>query len=139
MTVLLLPSDLGDWFGSRTVIDVNRATTAIRMAEGWLQSATRITPWPPPSPVPGDIQAWLLELAALAYVNNPRQMTQRQTGGVITMWEPDAHARRAEILDAARSRYNRVGMPSAVPQPVSPLTMWPDPALPWGYGVGYYR
>jgi len=135
---VLLPSDLGGWFGGRTVIDVNRATTAIRMAEGWLQSATRIDPWPP-NPVPEDVRAWLLELAALAYVNNPRQMTQRQTGGVITMWAPDAQSRRAEILDAARSRYNRAGMPSTVPQPVSPLTMWPDPALPWGYGVGYYR
>lgn len=136
-TPLPFPSDLGQWFGGRVVVDVPRAETALRMASGWLQSATRISPWP--GDVPEDLWAWCLELAALAYVNNPRQVTQRQTGGVITAWEPDARARRAEILDAARSRYNLSGMPASVPQPTSPLVAWPDPSLPWGYNVGYYR
>lgn len=126
MTLITAP-DLSAWMGRQ--VDLDRATVAIEIAEGWLLDATRLDPWPDPTTgtVPPDLRAWCIELSALAYVNNPRQMIQRQAGGVITAWANDALSQRRTILADARARYNAVGMPrGSFPDAQS----WPDPAIP---------
>lgn len=113
-------------------LDDTRATEAIRVAEGWLLSATRIDPWPSTDlgdTIPEDLRAWCMELSALCYVNNPKSTTQRQTGGVVTAWEPTELAKREAILSAARARYNMINQPSGS---FPPAQCWPDPAYPWG-------
>lgn len=130
---ILSSIDLGAWMGRD--LDENRATASVRLAEGWLLAATRLDPWPDLNTAGEDLRAWVMELAALAYLNNPREVTQRQTGGVLTAWTGDALMRREAILHAARARYNRHGLPQASSPDVN---IWPDPALPWGgYGIQY--
>lgn len=127
---LIAPADLGTWMG-RTLDDA-RATASIRISEGWLLAETRMDPWPTTDLgdiIPEDLRSWCLELSALCYVNNPKSMTQRQVGGVVTAWEPTEMAKRAAILSAARARYNTMNMPQgSFPCP----ERWPDPAYPWG-------
>ncbi|HEX6873603.1 MAG TPA: hypothetical protein VF163_21095, partial [Micromonosporaceae bacterium] len=47
--------------------DTAAATTARRVASGWLRSATKRSDWP--DPVPDDLWAWAIELAAMVYRN----------------------------------------------------------------------
>lgn len=74
--------------------------TAIRVAEGWLRAVTTALTWPP-APVPEDLWAWALELAAIAY-NNPIGLVQRITDEDTRAWGTE---RRMQILEAARLRY----------------------------------
>lgn len=134
-----MPDELGSWMG-RTLDDA-RATESIRIAEGWLLAETRLDPWPEGWPtagatVPEDLRSWCMELAALSYVNNPKSVTSRQTGAVITQWSLDDQAKRMQILAAARTRYNKIGRPQGS-FPVA--NEWPDPANPYGRGDWWYR
>lgn len=135
--MLIDPDDLGSWMGK--TLDSDRATQAIRIAEGWLLSATRMDPWPslPQDTIPGDLAAWCLELSALAYVNNPKSMIQGQVENTaLLQWEPDGQARRQAILDAARARYNTVALPrGSFPR----AQCWPDEARPRGTREAWYR
>ncbi len=81
-------------------LNVDSADLAIRIAEGWLREATGLSAWP--VPVPDDLWAWAVELAALAY-DNPTGLAVRTVGGVTESWP--AAARRAELLEAARRRF----------------------------------
>lgn len=102
--------------------------SAIRVAEGWLASVcTSFTAWP--TPVPDDLWAWAIELAAIAY-NNPVGLVQRITDEDTRAWGTE---RRQEILAAARQRY---GSGSTSPVFASaatgtsnfpPAPRWPDP------------
>ena len=74
--------------------------SAIRVAEGWLLAACTSLVWPP-TPVPDDLWAWAIELAAIAY-NNPVGLVQRITDEDTRAWGTE---RRKEILAAARLRY----------------------------------
>lgn len=141
--MLINPSDLGDWmFGvNRTAkFDETRAAQSIRIAEGWLLSATRMDPWPDltqgADTIPDDLAAWDLELSALCYVNNPKTATQRQVGAIITQWAPDAQAKRQQILGAAKARYNQTGLPRGS---FPPAKCWPDEARSWGVGEVWFR
>lgn len=100
-------------------LDVDSAVVAVRVAEGWLRSATRLTAWP--DPVPEDLWSWALELAAMAY-DNPTGVGSRTTGG-----EADAGLldRRADILRSAALRYG-----SGVDGGVGPVFSFPAP-VPW--------
>ncbi len=81
-------------------VKLDTAEVAIRVAEGWLRSATRIAgDWP--YPVPEDLFSWCIELAALAY-DNPTGLSDLTVGPVARTW---AVTRRAEILTAAAGRY----------------------------------
>jgi len=124
--VLISLTALGDWMGQ--TLDTARATQSVAIAEGWLQSATRLDPWPQDAgSTPADLSAWCMELSALTYVNNPRTAISRTTGGVATQWAADAQARREQILAAARARYDT----SRAPQGSFPCAEgWPDPAGP---------
>jgi hypothetical protein len=101
--------------------------SAIRVAEGWLLAAcTALTEWP--APVPDDLWAWAIELAAIAY-NNPLGLVQRVTDEDTRSWGTE---RRKEILAAARQRY---GSGAATPvfsdsatgdSNFPPAPRWPD-------------
>lgn len=95
---------------------------AVRVAEGWLRSvATSVTVWPP-DPIPEDLWAWEIELAALAY-GNPMSLITRTTDEETRNW---AVERRREILEAAAVRYGGSVQPSGVGN--FPIALdWPDP------------
>ena len=75
------------------------AAIAIRVAEGWLRSATRLTVWP--NPVDAELFSWTIELAAIAW-SNPEGLESLTVSSVSRTW---AVTRRNEILTAAASRY----------------------------------
>jgi hypothetical protein len=96
---------------------------AIRVAEGWLRGkCTQLTAWPP-SPVPDDLWAWAIELAAMVY-SNPEGLATRTVNEDTHGW---IISRRAEILAAAAQRYG-----GAAPQGSFPDSLdWPDgPYIP---------
>lgn len=108
-------------------LDEAAAEEARRKAQAWLGSATRLTVWP--TPIPEDLRAWALELAALAY-DNPSPLLSERVGEVQTApyW-----ARRAEILAEARTVYGLAavnGSPVGVFPAAEP---WPDPVV-YRYG-----
>jgi hypothetical protein len=108
-------------------IDLAAAEEARRQAQAWLASATLLPQWP--TPVPEDLRAWALELAAQAY-DNPLGLASETVGPTQSVWSP---TRRAEILTAARVRFSAAAGPIGVfptPEP------WPDPiVLPAWYPV----
>jgi hypothetical protein len=116
---LVNPSDLAVYLQHSVKTDA--AQVAIRVAEGWLRSAaTSLTTWPP-NPVPEDVWAWCLELAALAY-GNPQSLITRTTDEETRNW---ALERRREILEAASVRYSASKIPLGVGNfPAAPA--WPD-------------
>lgn len=97
-------------------LDTATATTARRIASGWLGSATGLTEWP--DPVPDQLWTYALELAEMAY-GNP--------GGYVSE-DIDDHSvgfnktRRAEILAAAKSRYSTGS---------TPVYSFPEPDWSW--------
>lgn len=133
---LIADGDLDGWMGK--TLDPDRSSQAIRIAEGWLLSATRIDPWPqyPVDVIPEDLRAWTMELSALCYVNNPKSAIERQVGGIITRWAPDDQAKCQQILAAAKARYNQIGMPKGS---FPCAQKWPDEATDWPRrGVFYW-
>lgn len=117
---IISPDELGQYLRQGAINEAS-AALAIRHAEGWLQTATGIEPWPP-DPVPGDVWSWTLELAVIAYTN-PQGISARTVGTDTTQWA-DKVARRAEILDVAARRYGRAGPVGSF----DPPSTWPDPA-----------
>lgn len=113
---LVSPAELESY--RQAPVDAGTAETAIKVAEGWLRAATHFSvDWP--EPVPGQLWAWAVELAALV-VDNPGGLLSQTVGGQTTAW---AVARRQEILAAAAAEY-----PKAQPSGSFP------PAVPWPLG-----
>lgn len=102
-------------------LDAATATQARRIAYGWLKSATSLTDWP--DPVPDDLWAWGLELAALAYVS-PEGLVTEDPGGVPPGW---SGPRWEQILREARRKYADEGGPAAPVGSFPPPPCWPDP------------
>lgn len=98
--------DLPSWLQVPSV-DTETATRVRRYASGWLLNATRLTPWPP-VPVPDDIWAWAIELAAIAF-RNPDGATSESIDDYA---RGNDAARRREILDAARMAYSGAATPT---------------------------
>lgn len=96
------------------------AETAIRIAVGWLRGRCYFEQWPP-SPVPEDLWAWAVELAALVY-DNPTLVSSSTVGGQTIAYGAVA-ARRREILAEAEGVYPRLSgrpvgeFPAACPLP----------------------
>jgi len=104
--------DLPSWLQVPDV-DTETATRVRRYASGWLQSATRLTPWPP-NPVPDDIWAWAIELAGIAY-RNPDATASESLDDYSVSYD---RGRRADILAAARLAYSGASVPTySFPEP----------------------
>jgi hypothetical protein len=112
MADLFSLDDLPSWLQVPSV-DTETATRVRRYASGWLQNATRLSPWPP-DPVPDDIWAWAIELAGIAF---------RNPAGAASMAIDDFNqsfdgARRADILKAATAAYGGTAAPQySFPEP----------------------
>ena len=87
-------------------VDTETATRVRRYASGWLQAATQVTPWPP-DPVPDDIWAWAIELAAIAF-RNPTGAASEAIDDYNISWDA---ARREQILMAAKVAYGGTSAP----------------------------
>lgn len=98
--------DLPSWLQVPSV-DTETATRVRRYASGWLLNATRLSPWPP-DPVPDDIWAWAIELAAIAF-RNPDGATSES---IDDYSRSNDAARRKEILDTARMAYSGAATPT---------------------------
>jgi hypothetical protein len=108
--------DLPSWLQVPEV-DTETATRVRRYASGWLMSATGLTSWP--TPVPDDLWAYAIELAAIAYYN-PSGLSSESLDDHNVQYSAE---RRREILDAARSSYN-TGR-------TAPVYSFPDPDWHW--------
>jgi hypothetical protein len=108
--------DLPSWLQVPEV-DTETATRVRRYASGWLQNATRVTPWPP-DPVPDDIWAWAIELAAIAF-RNPSGAASQAIDDYNVSYDA---ARRADILASARAAYGGTS---------APLYSFPVPDWSW--------
>lgn len=107
--------DLPSWLQVPEV-DTETAIRVRRYASGWLSSATRLTSWP--DPVPDDLWAWGLELAAIAF-RNPDGVASETVDDASAVWD---RRRRVEILAAARASYGAAG---------TPLYSFPEPDWHW--------
>lgn len=105
MADLFALEDLPSWLQVPSV-DTDTATRVRKAAQGWLAQATGLTAWP--SPVPDQLWAWALELAAIAY-NNPGAVNTEQIDDYQVSYGD--RMRRAEILKAARAAYNTGAQP----------------------------
>lgn len=111
--------DLGDlpsWLQVPQV-DTETATRVRRHASGWLAWATGLTVWP--SPVPDQLWAWAIELAAIAFRNPTANSSQSVDDSSASFGD---RMRRKEILDAARLAYAGASTPSY---------SFPDPDWHW--------
>jgi hypothetical protein len=98
-------------------LDTATATTARRIASGWLGSATGLsTDWT--DPVPDELWAWGLELAEMAYGNPGGYASE----GIDDHSVSFNKARRAEILAAAKSKYSTGS---------TPVYSFPEPDWSW--------
>jgi hypothetical protein len=93
-------ADLPSWLQVPEV-DTETATRVRRYASGWLLNATGLTPWPP-DPVPDDIWAWALELAAIAF-RNPSGAASLAIDDFNVSFDAE---RREQILRAAALAHN---------------------------------
>lgn len=91
--------DLPSWLQIPEV-DTETATRVRRFASGWLMSATGLTSWP--TPVPDDLWAYAIELAAIAYFN-PSGLSSESLDDHNVSYSAE---RREQILAAARASYN---------------------------------
>jgi hypothetical protein len=118
-TTILEPSDISDLIRQPS-INTPSAVQAIRMAEGWVAGATRISPWPP-DPAPEDVRAWVLELAVMCYTDPVAMTTLSGEGDSAVRLQ-----RREQILDAAHRLYAGEGRASgSFPR----AECWPEPAV----------
>lgn len=115
---ILAPTDLGEFLRQPSINQAS-AVQSIRMAEGWLAAATRITPWPP-DPAPEDVRAWAMELAVMCYADPVAMTTMSGEGDSAVRLQ-----RRQEVLAAAHRMYSGEGRPSGS-FPVE--SCWPEPA-----------
>lgn len=99
-----------------TEVDTETATRVRKYASGWLQSATGLASWP--DPVPDDLWAWGLELAAIAF-RNPDAVSAETIDDSSVQWD---RFRRAQILAAAKAAYAASG---------SPVYSFPEPDWHW--------
>jgi hypothetical protein len=86
-------------------LDEATATVARTAAQGMLQTATALTDWP--TPVPGDLFGWGLELAGLLY-DNPLSTASEQVDDYRIAY---VAGRRDQILRGAMKAYNTGGQP----------------------------
>jgi hypothetical protein len=107
--------DLPSWLQVPEV-DTETATRVRRYASGWLMSATRLTSWP--TPVPDDLWAWGIELAAIAF-RNPDGVQQETVDDYTVQTD---RMRRREILTAAKAAYGAAG---------GPVFSFPEPDWSW--------
>jgi hypothetical protein len=109
--------DLGDlpsWMQIPEV-DAETATRYRRAVNGWLQDATGFTEWP--TPVPDQLWAWAIELAAIVF-DNPAANWSATIDDTVTVYERGPQGRRQQILNAARAAYNTAGKPQgSFPEP----------------------
>lgn len=127
MTDLFDLGDLPSWLQVPEV-DTETATRVRRAANGWLQDATGLTTWP--DPVPDQLWAWGLELAAIA-MENPVGTAAVTVGSTTTQYGY-TRQRRAEILEAAHAAAVRGDFPgSRFAQAKSPLFSFPEPDWSW--------
>jgi hypothetical protein len=96
--------DLPSWLQVPQV-DTETATRVRRAASGWLMAATRLAAWP--NPVPDDLWAWAIELAAIAF-RNPAAAASESIDDYSVSYD---RARRAEILKAAALAYSGANVP----------------------------
>lgn len=98
-------------------VDTETATRVRRVASGWLLGATRIATWS--APVPDDVWAWALELAAIAFRNPTSNNSESLDDYSLSYGD---RARRAEILKAAAAAYAGTS---------APQYSFPDPDWHW--------
>lgn len=106
--------DLGDLPSWLQVPEVDEQTAIRnrRAASGWLMGATGLSSWP--DPVPDDLWAWAIELAAIAH-RNPAAATSESVDDWNVSWD---RMRRKEILNAAKAAYGLAGSPQfSFPEP----------------------
>lgn len=106
--------DLPSWLQVPSV-DTETATRVRRFASGWLMQATGLTSWP--TPVPDDLWAYAIELAAIAYFN-PSGLSSESLDDHNVSYSAE---RRDQILAAARATY-RTG--ATQPQGSFPAWDW---------------
>lgn len=90
--------DLPSWLQVPEV-DTETAIRVRRAASGWLMGATRLTSWP--DPIPDDLWAWAIELAAIAF-RNPAGAASESIDDYSVSAD---RSRRKDILEAARLAY----------------------------------
>jgi hypothetical protein len=118
---LITPQDVANYLQQdASMVRTEWADSAIRIATGWLRGRCHFEQWPP-DPVPEDVWAWLVELAALVY-DNPTLVSSTTVGGQTVAYGAVA-LRRKQILDEAEGAYPRLAgrpvgeFPEACPLP----------------------
>jgi hypothetical protein len=116
--------DLPSWLqvpesapGVPGTLDTESLLRVRRAASGWLKSATGLADWP--SPVPDDLWAWGIELAAIAF-RNPTALASESVDDYTFQQD---RARRGDILAAARRAYP--------PSTSGPQYSFPEPDWHW--------
>jgi hypothetical protein len=93
-------------------VDTSTATVVRRVASGWLKDVTGLADFP--TPIPDDLFAWGLELAAIAF-RNPDGAASESVDDHNVSWDMN---RRKDILKAALIGYSTTGQPQyAFPDP----------------------
>lgn len=124
---LVTPGELASYL-RRGTLDSGSAEMACRLATGWLYGHTGGWSTWPPLPVPHDLWAWALELAALAY-DNPTTRERVTLSRMTVVWGAEAAARWQRIIDAASERYPPTAPATSAPQGCFPdAVSYPDPA-----------
>jgi len=100
-------------------VDTETATRVRRVAGGWLMGATGVAPTAWPNPIPDDVWAWSLELAAIAFRNPTANASESLDDYSVSYGD---RLRRAEILKAAAVVYASTA---------APLYSFPDPDWHW--------
>jgi hypothetical protein len=88
-------------------VDTETATRCRRQASGWLMGATGVGPTGWPNPIPDDVWAWALELAAIAF-RNPAGAANESLDDYSVSAD---RSRRDKILADARASYGGAGTP----------------------------
>jgi len=103
MADLFTPADLAAYLHVEE--NTSSATVARSVAYGWLKSATGLADWP--SPVPDQLFAWALELAAIAF-RNPAGVSSESIDTRSVSFD---RQRRIDILRAAAVAYGGAAVP----------------------------